>query len=139
MEAAAKALGISEPSSSSSSATAGRWRQIAKAQGKDFADVKAAIRAAVKTELDAAVKDGRLTQAQADDMLEHLTAPSTTSAVRSAATATAGPGPIPGPPRGGARPAGHPYACTASCSPSGPAVRSGACCARSRTRSSAAG
>ena len=47
--------------------------QIAKARGKDYADVKAAIRTAVKTELDAAVEDGRLTQQQADDMLEHLT------------------------------------------------------------------
>ncbi len=47
---------------------------IAKAQGKSLADVRAAMKAATKTRLDKAVKDGDLTQAQADKMLEHLTA-----------------------------------------------------------------
>jgi len=73
MGAAAKALGISERKLFTQLRNGKSLQQIAKAQGKDYADVKAAMRAAVKTELDEAVKDGRLTQEQADDMLEHLT------------------------------------------------------------------
>ena len=73
MGAAAKALGISERKLFTQLRNGKSLQQIAKAQGKDYADVKAAVRDAVKTELDEAVKDGRLTQAQADDMLEHLT------------------------------------------------------------------
>jgi hypothetical protein len=73
MGAAAKSLGISERKLFTQLRDGKSLQQIAKAQGKDYADVKAAIRAAVKTELDEAVKDGRLTQSQADDMLEHLT------------------------------------------------------------------
>ena len=73
MSAAAKALGISERKLFTQLRNGKSLEQIAKAQGKDYADVKAAVRDAVKTELDEAVKDGRLTQAQADDMLEHLT------------------------------------------------------------------
>ena len=71
--AAAKALGISERSSSRSCATASRCSRSRRRRARTTRDVKAAMRAAVKTELDEAVKDGRLTQAQADDMLEHLT------------------------------------------------------------------
>jgi len=73
MGAAAKALGISERKLFTQLRKGRSLQQIAKAQGKDYADVKAAISDAVKTELDEAVKDGRLTQSQADDMLEHLT------------------------------------------------------------------
>jgi len=73
MDAAAKALGISEAKLFRQLRSGRTLQQIAKAQGKDYADVKAAIRSAVKTELDAAVEDGRLTRQQADDMLEHLT------------------------------------------------------------------
>ena len=73
MDAAAEALGISEAKLFRKLRSGRTLEQIAKAEGKDYADVKAAIRSAVKTELDAAVKDGRLTQQQADDMLEHLT------------------------------------------------------------------
>ena len=43
---------------------------IAKANGKSLADVRAAAKAAVKTRLGKAVKDGDLTQKQADEMLE---------------------------------------------------------------------
>jgi hypothetical protein len=46
---------------------------VAKAQGKSYDDVKAAIKAAVKQDLDAAVKDGDLSRAQADDALSRLT------------------------------------------------------------------
>jgi uncharacterized protein (DUF433 family) len=72
MGAAAKALGISEAKLFEQLRSGKTLEQIAKANGKDLADVKAAIRAAVKTGLDDAVKAGRLTQAQADEMLEHL-------------------------------------------------------------------
>ena len=73
MDAAAKALGISERKLFTQLRKGKSLQQIARAQGKDYADVKAAIRDAVETELDEAVQDGRLTQSQADDMLEHLT------------------------------------------------------------------
>ena len=73
MDAAAEALGISEARLFRQLRSGKTLQQIAKAQGKDYADVKAAIRSAVRTELDAAVKDGRLTQEQADGMLEHIT------------------------------------------------------------------
>ncbi len=46
--------------------------QIAKAEGKDLAEVKAAATSAAKERLDAAVEEGDLTQAQADEILEHL-------------------------------------------------------------------
>ena len=45
---------------------------VAKAQGKSLADVRSAVKASVKARLDKAVKDGDLTQKQADAMLEHL-------------------------------------------------------------------
>jgi hypothetical protein len=71
--AAAKALGITEEQLVRKLRNGRTLQQIARAEGKDYADVNAAIRSAVKTELDAAVDDGKLTQQQADDMLEHLT------------------------------------------------------------------
>jgi hypothetical protein len=73
LDAAAEALGLSEAELFRRLRSGRTLEQIAKARGKDYADVKAAIRSAVKTELDGAVEDGRLTQQQADDMLEHLT------------------------------------------------------------------
>jgi hypothetical protein len=45
---------------------------VAKANGKSAAEVRTAVKAAVKTRLDKAVKDGDLTQKQADAMLEHV-------------------------------------------------------------------
>jgi hypothetical protein len=45
---------------------------VAEANGKSLADVRAASKAAVKTRLDKAVKDEDLTQKQADAMLEHI-------------------------------------------------------------------
>ncbi|HYI19710.1 MAG TPA: hypothetical protein VD836_13440 [Solirubrobacteraceae bacterium] len=71
--AAAEALGISEGELMRKLRNGRSLQQVAKAEGKDYADVKAAIRSAAKAELDAAVEDGRLTRAQADEMLEHLT------------------------------------------------------------------
>src|SRR5262249_37599143 len=46
---------------------------IAQAQGKTVAGLKDALTAAAKTRLDAAVKAGKLTQAQADDLPSKLT------------------------------------------------------------------
>ena len=46
--------------------------EIAKAQGKSVAGLKAALKANAKAKLDAAVKDGRITQAQADAMLSRI-------------------------------------------------------------------
>lgn len=46
--------------------------EIAKANGKSLADVRSAVKAAVKTRLDQAVKDGDLTRKQADAILERV-------------------------------------------------------------------
>jgi hypothetical protein len=74
--AAAKALGISRDELFKQLRAGKTLEEIAKAEGKSFDDVKAAVKAAVKEQLDAAVKAGRLTQAQADEILsrssEHL-------------------------------------------------------------------
>ena len=72
MAAAAKALGLSEAKLFERFRAGKSLAQIAKAQGKDLTDVKAAVRTAVKAQLDEAVRDGDLTRAQADEMLEHL-------------------------------------------------------------------
>jgi len=48
--------------------------QVAEAQKKSVDGLKKALAAETKTKLDAAVKDGRLTQAQADALQERLTA-----------------------------------------------------------------
>ena len=46
--------------------------EIAKAQGKSLDDVRAALKADAKRRADEAVKDGDLTQGQADQLLSHL-------------------------------------------------------------------
>ena len=68
----ADALGVSERRLHTQLRRGRTLAQIAKAAGKDVADVKAAVRAKAKDRLDAAVADGDLTRAQADEMLEHL-------------------------------------------------------------------
>ena len=73
VETAAKALGLSEEQLIEQLRGGKSLSDVAKAQGKDYKAVKAAVRAAIKTELDAAVKDGRLTQARADRILARLT------------------------------------------------------------------
>lgn len=45
---------------------------VAKAQGTSLPDVRSAVKAATKTRLDKAVKDGDITQKQADVLREHL-------------------------------------------------------------------
>jgi hypothetical protein len=68
----AKALGISEQKLHEQLHAGKSIADIAKAQGKDLDAVKSAVRSAAKAKLDKAVKDGDLTQKQADDMLAHL-------------------------------------------------------------------
>jgi hypothetical protein len=70
--AAADALGISERRLLTQLRNGRSLADVAEAQGKDLDDVKAAILAAVRQDLDAAVKAGRLTDAQRDRMLQRL-------------------------------------------------------------------
>jgi hypothetical protein len=72
-EAAAKALGISQDELWERIRDGETLAEIAKAEGKTVADVEQAVKAALKQRFDTAVKDGKLTREQADEMLEHLT------------------------------------------------------------------
>lgn len=72
MGAAADALGLSERKLFAQLRSGKSLAQIAKAQGKSLDDVRAAVKAAATKRLDADVKAGRITQAQRDEMLEHL-------------------------------------------------------------------
>jgi hypothetical protein len=69
---AAKALGISERSLHEQLHDGKTLAEIAKAKNKDLADVKAAARRAAADRLAAAVKSGRITDAQRDAMLKGL-------------------------------------------------------------------
>ena len=71
-DAAADALGISQEKLFEQLRDGKSLAEIAKANGKSMDDVKAAVRKAVKAELDEAVENGPLTRAQADEMLDHL-------------------------------------------------------------------
>jgi hypothetical protein len=68
----AKALGITDAKLKEQLRAGKSIAEIAKAAGKSLADVRASLKADVKTRLDKAVKDGDLTQAQADEMLQHI-------------------------------------------------------------------
>lgn len=68
----AKALGIGERKLFSELRDGKTLAQVAKAQGKSLDDVRAALKASTKEHIDEAVKDGKLTQKQADEILEHL-------------------------------------------------------------------
>jgi hypothetical protein len=72
-DAAAKAVGLTRAQLFEKLRSGKSLQAIAKAQGKDYVKVKAAVRDAVKADLDQAVKDKRLTQQQADELLGHLT------------------------------------------------------------------
>ena len=72
LDGVADALGISERKLFRQLRSGKTLAQIAEAQGKDVAEVKAAATAAAKKRLDAAVADEEITRAQADEMLEHL-------------------------------------------------------------------
>jgi hypothetical protein len=72
-DAAAKALGISRDELFERMRDGKTLEEIAKAEGKSFDDVKAAMKAAMKKGLDEAVKGGKLTQQQADEILSRST------------------------------------------------------------------
>jgi uncharacterized protein (DUF433 family) len=68
----AKALGITRAQLFEQLRDGKSVAEIAKAQGKSLDDVRAALKADAKRRADEAVKDGDLTQAQADELLSHL-------------------------------------------------------------------
>lgn len=68
----AKALGISEDKLHEQLRDGKSIAAIAKAEGKSLADVKASLKADMKTKLDKAVKDEDLTQKQADAILDRF-------------------------------------------------------------------
>ncbi len=79
LDGVAKSLGISEDKLVSELRDGKTLAQVAKAHGKSLADVKKAASDALGTRLDKAVKDGDLTQKQADqirkgmnDAIDHL-------------------------------------------------------------------
>jgi len=73
LDAAAKALGLTQVQLFERLRSGQSLHDIARAQGKGYAAVKSAIRSAVKADLDEAVQDKRLTPEQADELLDHLT------------------------------------------------------------------
>jgi len=68
----AKALGTTEAKLVEQLRDGKSVADVAKANGKSLADVRADVKAAVKTSLDKAVKAGDLTQKQADEMLDRV-------------------------------------------------------------------
>ena len=72
MAAAAKYLGLSESALRDQLQSGKSLADVAKAQNKDLGGLKDAILAAAKTDLDKAVADKKITQAQADDVYNGL-------------------------------------------------------------------
>lgn len=72
LDAAATALGLKRDDLLAKLKDGQSIADVAKDQGKSLDDVKAAITAAVTKELDARVKDGKLTAAQRDKVLSEL-------------------------------------------------------------------
>ena len=72
-EAAATYLGVTEAELRTQLESGKTLAEIAKAQGKTVDGLKKALTDATKTKLDAAVKAGTITQAQADEMLKRAT------------------------------------------------------------------
>lgn len=68
----AKALGITEAKLHEQLRAGKSVADIAKAENTSLATVKSAVKAAAKARADKAVKDGDITQAHADRMLEHF-------------------------------------------------------------------
>jgi hypothetical protein len=68
LDAAAKALGVTSADLQTQLRSGQTLEQIAKAKNVDIKTVQAAMLGALKTQLDQDVKDGRITQAQADEM-----------------------------------------------------------------------
>ena len=73
LDAAAKYLGLTEAELHTQLESGKTLAEIAKAQGKTVDGLKKALTADTKAKLDAAVKDGKLTQAQADELLKRTT------------------------------------------------------------------
>jgi len=73
LDAAAKYLGLTEAQLHTQLESGKTLAEIAKAQGKTIDGLERALTAATKTKLDAAVKAGAITQAQADDLLTRAT------------------------------------------------------------------
>jgi transposase-like protein len=69
---AAKAIGINERSLMTQLRDGKTLAEIAKAHGKTLADVKAAVKKAATSRLDADLKAGRITQAQHDEEIAEL-------------------------------------------------------------------
>ena len=73
LDAAAKYLGLTEAELHTQLESGKTLAEIAKAQGKTVDGLEKALTAATKTKLDAAVKAGTITQAQADELLKRTT------------------------------------------------------------------
>lgn len=73
IEAAADAFGIEAPVLLEEVRDAGSLEAVATARGVSYDEVKAAVLAAVQTELDAAVADGNIEQDRADTIIERVT------------------------------------------------------------------
>ena len=73
LDAAAKYLGLTEAELHTQLESGKTLAEIAKAQGKTVDGLEKALTAATKTKLDAAVKAGTITQAQADELLKRAT------------------------------------------------------------------
>ena len=73
LDAAAKYLGLTEAQLHTQLESGKTLAEIAKAQGKTVDGLEKALTAATKTKLDAAVKAGTITQAQADELLKRTT------------------------------------------------------------------
>lgn len=71
--AAATYLGLTEAELRTQLESGKTLAEIAKAQGKSVDGLEKALTAATKTKLDAAVKSGTITQAQADELLKRTT------------------------------------------------------------------
>lgn len=72
IDAAAKALGLTRRELFEQLRSGKSLAAVAKAQGTDLADVKAAVRKVIADHLAQAVKDKRLTQDRADEILERF-------------------------------------------------------------------
>ncbi|MFI7587181.1 DUF2680 domain-containing protein [Spongisporangium articulatum] len=72
LDAAAKSLGMSTDDLVSALRGGSTLKQLADQQGKDLPAVETAITSAVRTQVAQAVKDGKLTQDQADRITENL-------------------------------------------------------------------
>jgi hypothetical protein len=74
LDAAATYLGLTEDQLQTQLQSGKSLADVAKAQGKSVDGLKQALTADLKTKLDQAVKDGRLTQSQADAILAKVSA-----------------------------------------------------------------